>query len=450
VHPDDRARFTDVWQNSIRVGESFEVELRLWSQIHEQHRWHLISVRPHSNSAEAIARWVGTCQDFHDRRIAKELLSKSEARLKSVIKESPVGVIILNAEGQSVYYNRKCAELRGHEVDLSSWAEALHPDDRQRIVRSSMEAVERGVPWSDIYRFTHPGGRTVWVSARTVPIRSDSELFGFVRTLEDITELKTIEENLRQANQELRMHSGRLEHEVQERTAKVRDTLAELDKLSYSIVHDMRAPLRAMQGFANVLLQEYASKLDKQGNEFLERIAAAALRQDKLIQDVLVYHSYVRNEFPLAPVNLDQVVSGIVETYANLQPPTARVEIHRPLGWALAHETLLTQSVSALLDNAAKFVPPGVKPEIIVSAEQTPNEVKLWIRDNGIGIAPDLWPRLFDIFYTFHLHHEYSGTGIGLPLAKKALEKMQGSIGVESELGQGSRFWISMKRIPTR
>jgi signal transduction histidine kinase len=212
----------------------------------------------------------------------------------------------------------------------------------------------------------------------------------------------------------------------------------------------MRAPLRAMQGFANVLLQEYASKLDKQGNEFLERIAAAALRQDKLIQDVLVYHSYVRNEFPLAPVNLDQVVSGIVETYANLQPPTARVEIHRPLGWALAHETLLTQSVSALLDNAAKFVPPGVKPEIIVSAEQTPNEVKLWIRDNGIGIAPDLWPRLFDIFYTFHLHHEYSGTGIGLPLAKKALEKMQGSIGVESELGQGSRFWISMKRIPTR
>jgi signal transduction histidine kinase len=91
-----------------------------------------------------------------------------------------------------------------------------------------------------------------------------------------------------------------------------------------------------------------------------------------------------------------------------------------------------------------------VKPEIIVSAEQPPNEVKLWIRDNGIGIAPDLWPRLFDIFYTFHLHHEYSGTGIGLPLAKKALEKMQGSIGVESELGQGSRFWISMKRIPTR
>jgi signal transduction histidine kinase len=127
--------------------------------------------------------------------------------------------------------------------------------------------------------------------------------------------------------------------------------------------------------------------------------------------------------------------------------------VHRVHGlrrWPLAHETLLTQCISALLDNAVKFVAPGVKPEIVVMTEQTPNEVKLWVQDNGIGIGPESQPKLFDIFLYVSLAGRVSDTGIGLPLAKKALEKMQGSIGVHSEVGQGSRFWISLKRIPIR
>jgi signal transduction histidine kinase len=162
---------------------------------------------------------------------------------------------------------------------------------------------------------------------------------------------------------------------------------------------------------------------------------------------VLAYHSYVRHEFPLAPVNLDDVLSNLVDTYATFQPPKVHIEICKPLGWALAHETLLTQCVSALLDNATKFVAPGVKPEIVVGTEMTGHGVTLWMQDNGIGIAPESRKKIFDIFYTFHLHEKQSGTGIGLPLAKKALEKMQGDIGVESEMGHGSRFWISLKTI---
>jgi len=235
-----------------------------------------------------------------------------------------------------------------------------------------------------------------------------------------------------------------LENEVRERTAHEREALAELDKLSYSIVHDMRAPLRAMYGFSQALLEEYAERLDDRGKDFLGRIAIAARRQDKLIQDVLVYHGYVRRDFRLEPVNLDEVVSGIVHTYPQFQPPKVHLEIRTPLGCVLAHDTLLMQCVSALLDNAAKFVAPGMTPEIIISSEKSGDCVTLSVQDNGIGIAPESEPKLFDIFYKFHRVEEYPGTGIGLPLARKALERMNGTIGVESQPGKGSRFWIKL------
>ena len=439
LHYEDRRRFAESWQDAIKNSGLFQLEFRLWSSPHNEHRWHRGEARALLNRAGKPVGWIGSCHDIHD-------LVVSEARLKRVVEESPVGVVVLDSEGHPVFYNRRCAELRGHEIELSHWAEALHPDDRNRVIESWSRAAKSGSPWAEVYRFVHSDSRTVWVSGRALPIRSGSELLGFVRTLEDITELKTMEENLRKANQTLQMHAGQLQHEVEKRTTEVRDALAELDKLSYSIVHDMRAPLRSMRGFANMLLQEQANGLNEQGREFLQRIASAAQRQDKLIQDVLTYHGYVRSDFPLAPVDLDDVVRGILNTYAHLQPPKVQIDVRKPLGWVLAHETLLTQCVSALLDNAAKFVAPGVKSEIVIFAENSPTRVKLWVQDNGIGISPECRSKLFDIFYKSHRPEEYPGTGIGLPLAKKALERMQGEIGVESDVGKGARFWISLHK----
>ncbi len=237
------------------------------------------------------------------------------------------------------------------------------------------------------------------------------------------------------------------ERDVLESTAQTSAALAELEKLSYSIVHDMRAPLRTLCAFSKFLLEEYSGQLDERGKEYLHTIASAAHRQDKLIQDVLTYHAYVRNDFPLVPVNLGTLVSGIVATYANLQSPKVEIQIRQPLGWALAHETLLTQSVSALLDNAAKFVALGVKPEIVIETERTGTAIKLWVKDTGIGIAPQHHRRIFNIFERLHGDGDYAGTGIGLALARKGLEKMHGTIGVQSEAGKGAHFWISLKAV---
>jgi PAS domain S-box-containing protein len=450
LHPEDKSWFRRDWPRSIQAGHPFHMELRLWSQARNEHRWHILRARPQSSGAGEIVRWLATCEDTHDWKSGDELLRHSDAQLKMLIEDSPVGVVLMNPDGQPIYCNRKCIELRGQEVDWDAWSSVVHPSDREELIASWRAAAAQGLPWSARYRFIHPDGRMVWVSARSVPIRSGSDLLGFIRTLEDITEMKTAEEKLQKANHDLQAQAVRLESQVQERTAKLREALTELDKLSYSIVHDMRAPLRTMYGFATLLLQDHAERLDNQGKEYLDRIARAAQRQDRLIQDVLVYHRYVRDDFELAPVNLDQLVAGILETYAHLQPPRVDIRIQEPLGWVLAHETLLTQCVSALLDNAVKFVAEGIKPSVSLGTEKCASEVKLWVQDNGIGIAPETQTRLFDIFYKFHHPGEYPGTGIGLPLAKKAVERMEGRIGVESEIGQGSRFWIALKSVPGR
>ncbi len=441
LHPDDRRRFSEAWRNAVTTGQRLELDFRIWSRSHAEHRWKRARAQRMHDAAGRAVRWIGSCHDIHDQTIVETSLRITEARLRRVIDESPVGIVILDQDARPLYYNRKCAELRGHEVQTSEWARAIHPDDRQRVVELAVQAAQHGLPWSGTYRFVHPDGTIVWVSARTVPIQSDNEHFGFVRTLEDITELKRDQEKLRRLNQEL-------QDQVQDRSAKVRDTLAEFDRLSYSIVHDMRAPLRSLQGFSDLLLEQYADRLDDQGKGFLRRIAASAERQDRLIQDVLSYHSFIRKDFPLAQVDLDELVTHIIETYAGLQQPHVDIQVQHPLGRVLAHQTLLTQCVSALLDNAAKFVPRGVKPEIRIWSEQTATEIKLWIKDNGIGIHPDYHEKIFDIFATLHSPGEYSGTGIGLPLAKKALERMGGSIGVHSNVGQGAQFWITLQRAP--
>ena len=372
----------------------------------------------------------------------------SEIQSRAVLDVLPIGLAILDHQSQLVYSNRKYVELCRTPSDLAAWAEAIHPADRERVLNSRDRALARGESWADTYRFVPAHGTTVWVNARAVPLRVGSDLAGFVLTLEDVTATKIAEEKIHRAHQELQMHAGRLEQEVQQRMAKAEEALYELERLGYSIVHDMRAPLRTIQSYGQILLQEYSERLDDEASGMLRRMTEAAHRQDGLIRDVLSYHSYVREEFPLNPVSLDDLVQHILETYPHFQRPRAIIEVRHPLGWALAHETLLTQCASVLLDNAVKFVAHGVNPEIVVWTEQGPSAVKLWVQDNGIGIAPDYHAKIFNIFETLHPSAMFPGRGIGLPLAKKAVEKMQGAIGVESEVGKGARFWLALKPVP--
>ncbi len=297
-------------------------------------------------------------------------LLTTSAFLGAILEDLPVGVLILDEERMPVQWNRKCVELQGVVPDGSAWLRVLHPEDRGRVVSTWKEAAERGEPWSALYRVVHPDGRVVWLIGRATALLVEGRKVGYVRTIGDVTALKATQDDLQAANEKLQLHAGKLELEVQQRTQKLTDALAELDRLSYSIVHDMRAPLRTLQGFSTLLLESYSEKLDTQGRDMLKRIAEAARKQDDLIAGVLAYHDFTRGKFPLSPINLDEIVAGILGLYANYQPSKASIHMPKTLGWVLGNETLLTQTISALLNNSVKFVAPGTHPRVRVWTEQ--------------------------------------------------------------------------------
>ena len=239
-----------------------------------------------------------------------------------------------------------------------------------------------------------------------------------------------------------------LTEEVAERRRaedQLRETVQELEAFSYSIAHDMRAPLRSMQGFAEILNSEHAGQLDAPGRDYLRRISTAATRMDALILDILNYSKVGHGELLLRPVDVEVLVREITATYPTLRSDRADIEVIGTLPHVLANEAALTQIASNLLGNAVKFVAPGVRPRVIVRGERREGTVRLWFEDNGIGIPERLHPRLFRIFSRLQRREDYEGTGIGLAIVRKAAERMGGTVGVVSAEGVGSRFWVELR-----
>ncbi len=264
------------------------------------------------------------------------------------------------------------------------------------------------------------------------------------RQAADLIERKQGEEALDAAQKQLADRAVQLEQLVNERTARLQETVGELEHFSYSITHDMRAPLRAMQGFGQMLLRESGDRLTPTSADYVRRIIDASTRMDALIQDSLQYAKVVREKIPLTSLESALVLRGVLESYPGLQKPHVKIELVEPLPAVIANDAGLTQCFSNLLANAIKFVRPGKVPEVRIWAEPRGDFVRFWFEDNGIGIPREYQDRIFHMFQ--QLDRSYEGTGIGLALVRKTAERMDGKVGVESEPGNGSRFWLEFKK----
>jgi signal transduction histidine kinase len=207
----------------------------------------------------------------------------------------------------------------------------------------------------------------------------------------------------------------------------------------------MRAPLRAMEGYAKALVMDYQDRLDPQGRHWLDRINRSAHRLDSLIKDVLAYSKVAKEEIELAPIDLEGLIDDIIATNPEFQPVQARIVLERPLHRVLGHEAYLTQCITNLLSNAIKFCRDGVAPVILIRSERIDGKVRLCFEDNGIGIDPAHHERIFQIFGQVYPEERYGGTGIGLAIVRKAVQRMNGEVGVESQLDKGSRFWLILR-----
>jgi signal transduction histidine kinase len=277
------------------------------------------------------------------------------------------------------------------------------------------------------------------------------------------------ERALHEAQARLSQHATDLERTVAERTAKLHETIVQLESFSYTVAHDLRAPIRSLTGFTDILLADYADTLPETASDMLRRLQRASRRLDALTRDLLKFSRIIRDDVTLAPINIDELIADTVAVTPALQGGVLTVVA--PLGAVLAQHTLLQQSLSNLFDNALKFARPGIAPRIVVRSEvrdfPAPHSasaavmppfqpaavgaraaaapgprIRVWVEDNGIGIPPAAHQKIWGVFERIPGPRNVEGTGIGLAIVARAVQQMGGAFGVESQVGHGSRFWI--------
>lgn len=430
---------------------------------------------PHTPK-DAELHWIDLlCRqaaELIERGRSEQALRESEHLLRTVTAEARVGLVVVDKERRYIFANQTYvnllalpeSELVGKRVSdvLGNDYDQIAPNlDRAfQGERVTYELTRRAAGEEPEERF---------FEIICEPRVNDAAVPYVVVVMVDITGRKKMQQVLEQT--------------VQQRTARLRETIQELETFSYSIAHDMRAPLRSMQGFAKILQEEHRQQLDDAARDHLGRIIISAERLDALIQDVLNYSKIVRSDLPLETVQTDEFIHQIVDSYPNLQAHKAEIHVQEPLPPVLANQAALTQVISNLLGNAVKFTRPGIEADVHVRAEvvrkpqlssqrsppgtgdgdgehdfknRSPESsrasnghrealVRLWFEDNGIGIRKDFYERIFGMFERLNAPEEFAGTGMGLTIVRKAVERMGGAVGVESEPGKGSRFWIELQ-----
>ena len=280
-------------------------------------------------------------------------------------------------------------------------------------------------------------GSRFWSSIVVTALRDDEgNLYGFSKVTRDMTERKQLLDAVEH-------HSRELELRVQERE----ESNAELEAFAYSVSHDLRAPLRAIAGFAGALREDCGASLDDRGRDYLSEITSAASRMNILVQDLLDYGRVSRIDMPIESIRLADAVANAIDQLKDDRRGSLTVSVPSDL-FVEGHPRVLPQVILNFLTNAFKFHFPHATPDVRVAAERRDGHVRLNVYDNGIGIEAKHQERIWQVFERLHERETYPGSGIGLAIVKRAVTRMNGRYGVESVPGDGSTFWIELAESP--
>ncbi len=318
------------------------------------------------------------------------------------------------------------------ELKSKCLIEFVHPEDRAATSERLTHLKMGSAPVYFENRYRCRDGSFRWFGWTAAPFPAEQLIYIFAH---DITERKTAETEIKALNVEL-----------QRRIKSLTELNAELEAFGYSISHDLRAPLRSIRSFAQFLREHPGSSFDQEGSDYLRRVESAAKYMDMLLLDLLQYSRLNASDLELVPVDLDAALRDVLGSIEKeIEERKAHIAISRPLGCVKAHPATIRQVFYNLISNSLKFVPPDKLPQIEIRSQTLPSGLlKTWIVDRGIGIAPQFHAKIFGLFQRLHSHEAYPGTGIGLALVRKGIERMGGHIGLESDVGIGTRFWFEL------
>jgi PAS domain S-box-containing protein len=425
--------------------------------------------------------YTAIVRDISEGKRGEAALRETGQRLGLAVETAQLGTYERDLRTNEIRINDSCREILGvgeGVPPLDMARRSAHPEDRERVLATVARAFDPAIRevCAAEFRILRPDRSIRWVEGRGRVIFDESvkpaRPLKFLGVLLDITERKLVETELTRAKQELLAINTQLEQRVHERTMKLREMMGELEHMSYSMIHDMRAPLRAVQNFAAILERDPKVRLSRDALHLLTKMQTAADRMDQLLMGALNYNEAVRKTLPVAPANVQKVLQDLLAVHPDFRLPLAEVVLDGKFPYIPANEAALAQCFAELLRNAIKFVEPGKLPHVRVWAEcvrapEIPSSsqpqrkdtvlrlqttsmphnsdywMRLWFEDNGIGIPNVSRSKIFDLFERMH-GPEYPGTGVGLALVRKLVEHMGGSVGVKSEVGAGSSFWLEL------
>ncbi|HUA87588.1 MAG TPA: PAS domain S-box protein [Bryobacteraceae bacterium] len=359
-------------------------------------------------------------RDISCRKRAEAALRESEAKFRQLADAMPQIVWTAGAGGHVDYYNQRWYQFSGMPQDQfgeESWRPVLHPEDIARASEAWRDSVRTGRPFQiEIRLCERKRNRWRWFVSRALPATDEhGRIVKWFGTSTDIDDQKHVETELRRANKDL-------------------------EQFAYSATHDLQEPLRSMKIYAELLASRYGAKLDVQALEFLQFLRAGASRMEVLVRDLLEYTQVTRVEIPAEPSDANEALKASLANLGGAIAENNAVITCDPLPPLRVHMTHLRQLFQNLLGNAIKYRHPDRAPVVHVSAEQRGSAWVVSVRDNGIGIKPEYKEHIFGLFKRLHTGDEYSGTGIGLAICQRTVERYDGRIWVESKPGEGSTF----------
>jgi PAS domain S-box-containing protein len=375
---------------------------------------------------------IGIYDDITARKAAEDALRESEERFRETFELAGSGMAHVGLDGRFVRVNRRLCEILGYpaeELIGKSVKQISHPDDRDLTdaARARVRSSELAVAHFE-KRYLRRDGRAVWVDLAVALARDahGAPLYE-IAVFDDITERKHAEAALHEAHEELKRSN------------------AELEQFAYVASHDLQEPLRMVSSYTQLINRRYGERLDADAKEFMHYIVDGAARMKQLIEDLLAYSRVGTKGKEFREVELEAALKRAVANLRAAIEESGGAVTWDPLPRVCGDDVQLAQLFQNLIGNALKFRGPGV-PRVHVGAVEKGQEWEVCVRDNGIGIEPQYFERIFMVFQRLHTKGDYPGTGIGLAICKKVVERHGGRIWVESALGEGSRFHFTLPK----
>lgn len=403
-----------------RNGEEFPVEL---------------SIRPLRESGQVT--FCGFLTDITARKQAEQSLQEYRKRLESIVQRMGDAYIAIDRSWRFRYLNEKALRImnRHKEQVLGKVVWEVLP----RVLGTVFETEYRKVMnerVSSTFESYYPHYQ-MWLEVRAYPTQEGIAIF-----YSDITKYKTAEE-------ELRMFNLRLEERVKERTQRLEALNAELESFSYSVSHDLRAPLRAIQGYINVLGEEYESQLDEEAHRIMEIITRNVRRMGFLIDDLLAFSRLGRKALMRVQITMAPMLAEVCDDLQRMEEETRDIEfMMHPLPSVYADKNAIRQVWTNLISNALKYTRQIPHARIEIGGEEQAEAVQYYIKDNGAGFDMKYYSKLFGVFQRLHGQHEFEGTGVGLAIVHRVITKHGGSVWAESVVGEGATFYLSLPKHP--